>query len=63
MCWGLSAWELECATHEHDPWRNARKDHEPFEHCDEQIDQNDIKEFYAEYVKKHKMEEFYPEAC
>lgn len=59
-CWGLSSWALQYAIHEHDPWRDARKGYAPLEHCDKEIDKNDIKEFYTYYVKKHKMEEFYP---
>lgn len=63
ICWGVSAWELECLSHEHVPWKNARKDLKPYEHCDRQIMQDDIREFYTEYVKENSMEEFYPIAC
>lgn len=41
-----SANELEALTHTEFPWRNARRGYDPGEHCQVNISQNDMKNFY-----------------
>lgn len=44
--------ELEKMTHDEEPWINARKGFTPYERCENIIDNNLIRDYYAARLKK-----------
>ena len=49
--WGKSAWELECETHDHEPWQKARGFISLDTPCTEELQQEDMISFYAKDVQ------------
>lgn len=49
---GFTGDQLENLTHQEDPWVNARGTCSPTERCENEIDENVMKTFYADRLKK-----------
>lgn len=56
-CWGYGPFELHCMIVEENPWRLAYD--EAMESYKRQVDQDSIRDFYVNYIERHKMKEFY----
>lgn len=48
---GFSSTELERMTHEEEPWIKARNGYSDFQRCEETIDNNIMRDYYAARIK------------